>query len=144
MGYNRQASLEKWSKKDDADAAVDEIEAAFALPTGPGPLAGAKKSFWEKFKDHVEENKLKSALHVYESERGIFPDVGLSDTENAFEFMRLMGEVPEWAHDYCFDHVMIKKEEDPERMFAGAVISLTEDEDDEEYKCENCWMKAKR
>lgn len=137
--YNR-ASKVSWAKKEEEE--LDEIEAAFALSSGPGHFADDKEGFWERFKDHVEANDLGSSKRCYEAERG-----GLHAVESAFEFMRMMGDVPEWAHEYCQDHVMVPlKEKDSKKDLEDAEPVEDEevegeDEYEEEYRCENCWMR---
>jgi len=111
VAFNRKAAASKWAVEDkpkEPDAATTGKEDEDELPNGPAYLASDTDTFWENFNLHVKEEDLESALHVFEAERGVFPEVGLCDVEVAFEFMRIFGEVPEWAQDFCPNHEMVK------------------------------------
>ena len=133
--FNRQAAASKWARKrEDGDEAVKEIEEELDLPSGPGFFSTDTKGFWSEFKDYVKKKDLESAFRIFKSERGILPDDEWSEenTEGAFEFLRIMGNVPEWAHDYCPDHVMTKDRDKPD-----------DDNGFSTYECETCWMTEK-
>jgi len=142
--YNFKSAKSKWTKeepekkprkrrpwKDEDEDQVDER----GLPMGPASFSTDTDGFWEQFDEYIDAMEFETDLRIFEAqcdaEDGLKKSSPSGETDLGFAFLRSMGNVPDWAQDFCPCHDLIKTDEpaDDNDMFT--------------YECKTCQLREK-